>query len=199
MITVLLLCSVLSGQDNVDVAVQNALQMFANDPPVYEVQRAALRRFGVTQGDMDSYRMASRLKALLPNLSGSYTQDLSKLNRAKSDRLLWRTQAPFDADDPQVAEAESSNGRVFGATVSWNLSSLVFDQSQLDAYGLVGIHEDLLKEITRLYYTRQHNLLALALSPPPDARARAALVLRTREIEAMLDALTGGAWTRMRR
>ncbi|MFC1609898.1 hypothetical protein ACFL6C_02980 [Myxococcota bacterium] len=181
-----------------DSAVREALKLFANDPPVTEVQRAALEHFSVSQDDLSGYRTSARLKALMPSLTGSYTQDDTKLNIYATDRMIWRAQAPFDPDDPQTADAQSGLGRAFSASVTWNLASLVFDSNQLETYALVGIHEDLLKEVTRLYYTRQHNMLALALDPPKDPRARAALLLRTREIEAMLDALTGGAWSRLR-
>ena len=32
----------------------------------------------------------------------------------------------------------------------------------------------------------------------PNVRAKAALIVRTRELEAMLDAMTGGGWSRLR-
>lgn len=175
--------------------VERVMRMLDADPPVAKVQKAALEHFSVTQDDMSGYRAAARLKALLPSITGSYTYDDGKLSRIENDRI----RATVDPNLPQIIEGRNEIGRAYGASASWDLSSLVFDGNQLETYALVGIHEDVLKEVTRLYYTRQHNMLALALSPPNDARARAALMLRTREIEAMLDAMTGGAWSRMRK
>ncbi len=176
--------------------VQQALKLLADDPPIAEVQKAALEYFAVTQDDVAGYRSASRLKALMPALSGSYTRDDNRFDRNGIDRAVFTGSLP---DSPQTTDATIGVGRAYIASATWELGSLVFDPSELEAYALVGIHEDILKEVTRLYFTRQHNILALVLDPPKDTRARAALVLRTNEIEAMLDALTGGKWSKWRR
>jgi len=180
-----------------DPALRKAMKLFANDPPIAKVQQAALEHFRVAQDDLDGYRTSSRLKALMPAVNGSYTHDDSRNDSRSSDRNAWLGGAAWDPNNPQMVNAASGLGRAFSAGVSWDLKSLVFDSNMLETYALVGIHEDILKEVTRLYYTRQHNILALELNPPSDARARAALYLRTKELEAMLDALTGGAWNRM--
>lgn len=177
--------------------VQQALNLLADDPPIADVQKAALEYFAVTQDDVAGYRWASRLKALMPALSGSYTYDENRLDRDGIDRAVYGVGSwPLS---PQTTDESKGVGRAYIASATWELGSLVFDPSELEAYALVGIHEDILKEVTRLYFTRQHNILALVLDPPKDTRARAALVLRTNEIEAMLDALTGGKWSKMSR
>lgn len=192
------LLALVTTAPTLDPAVREALKLLDDDPPIAEVQKAALEYFSVSHDDLQGYRTSARLKALMPALTGSYTQDDTKLNRYLTDRLVWRAQAPFDAADPQEAEAQSGVGRAYSASASWNLAPLVFDSNQLESYALVVIHEDVLKEVTRLYYTRQHNVLALALDPPKDPRSRASLLIRTREIEALLDALTGGKWSELR-
>jgi hypothetical protein len=196
MVTPVLLALVAATPAN-DPALKQAMKLFAKDPPIAKVQQAALEHFRVAQDDLSGYRTSARLKGLMPSVTGSYSQDNNRLDTFNTNRQEWRGEAAFNAADPQLAGAESGLGRGYAASVSWNLSSLVFDSNMLETYALVGIHEDILKEVTRLYYTRQHNILALELNPPSDARARAALYLRTREIEAMLDGLTGGAWSRM--
>jgi len=175
-----------------DPEVTRAFKILDQDPPIADVQKAALEYFGVTQGDLSGYRAAARLKALLPSLSGTFAQDDGKLAREETNRLIYPDQGV------QITDDSTSLGRAFGASVTWDLAPLVFDANELGAYALVGIHQDLVKEVPRLYYTRQHNILALALDPPKDVRAKAALIVRTRELEAMLDAMTGGAWTKMR-
>lgn len=180
-----------------DDQVKQVLTLLDADPPVAEVQRAALEYFRVTQSDLSGYRAAARLKGLFPALSGGYDQGQSALTKLSTDQAKWPS--PFDARNPQVTDQDDGLSRSFGATLSWDLGTLVFNSDELDAYGLVGIHEDVVKEVTRLYYTRQHNLLVLALDAPTDVRARAALVLRTRELEAMLDAMTGGEWSRLKK
>lgn len=179
-----------------DPAVRDALKLFVNDPSIQDIQEAALEHFKVATDDLTGYRAAARLKALMPSFTGSYTQDDSRLTDLSSDRnqsYIW------DPNNPQVTKKTSGVGRAFSASATWNLTSLIFDSNQLEAYALVGIHEDVLTEVTRLYYTRQHNLLAISLDPPKDPRAKVALLLRTREIEAMLDAMTGGEWSRLQK
>ncbi len=171
-----------------DEAVATALRLLDRDPPIAKVQEAALDHFKVATADLSGYRAAARLKALLPAVTGSYTQDDNKVS-------VVNISQPTDVT---VTDDTNGLGRAFSASVTWDLSSLIFDASELEAYALVGIHEDVVQEVTRLYYTRQHNLLSLALDPPSDVRARAGLILRTREAEAMLDAMTGGEWSRLK-
>jgi hypothetical protein len=188
---------VLAAPPVMDPAVREVMQIFAKDPPIAEVQRAALEHFSLSQSDISGYRASARLKALMPTLTGTFVQDDNRSTTYFTDQVLWGR--PFDADNPQTTDSLSGIGRTYTAGVAWNLTSLVFDSQQLEAYSLVGVHEDLVKEVTRLYFTRQHNLLALALDPPKEQRALAALWLRTREIEALLDSMTGGAWSEMRK
>ncbi|MBC7793114.1 MAG: hypothetical protein H7Z43_05360 [Clostridia bacterium] len=185
-----------AASSDVEADVDRALRVLAQDPPVGDVQKAAVDYFRVNQGDLTYYRTVSRLRALLPTLSGSYTYSSDGVLGYSNDRIA--TGVAYDPNNPQTVTTNTTVGRAYGASASWNLQSLIFDSSQLDTYALVGIHEDLVKEVTRLYYTRQHNMLAFSLSPPGDARARAALIVRTREIESMLDALTGNAWTKLK-
>lgn len=195
---VLLLVAAALAQASPEAEVERALRLLAQDPPVTEVQRAALEHFRVTHDDLSSYRSAARLRALMPTVSGSYARNDGDRLRLETDRAVFGGGAAFDPRNPQVTDSASDVGRAYSAGVTWNLQSLVFDNSQLETYALVGIHEEVVKEVTRLYYTRQHNLLALALAPPSDIRARAGLILRTRELEAMLDAMTGGGWSKLK-
>lgn len=184
------------ASSDVEADVDRALRILAQDPPVGEIQKAAVDYFKVNQGDLTYYRTVSRLRALLPSISGAYTYSSDGVLGYSNDRIA--TGVAYDPANPQVVNSNNTVGRNYSASASWNLQGLIFDSSQLDTYALVGIHEDLVKEVTRLYYTRQHNMLAFTLSPPGDARARAALIVRTREIESMLDALTGNAWTKLK-
>ncbi len=179
-----------------DKALTEALATLAKDPPIAAVQEAALDYFAVEEGDIMGYRALARLRGLVPSLTGAVSLDDNKETRLSTDQNVWAQ--PFDPADPQVTDAVSGVGRTFAASATWDLSTLLFSPSELESYALVGIQEDLLKEVTRLYYTRQHNLLALLLDPPSDLRAKAALILRIRESEAMLDALTGGAFTKLK-
>ncbi len=204
MVTVLLFMSLAQAGDapmasasaDVEADVDRAMRVLAQDPPVAEVQKAAVEYFRVAQNDLNYYRLVSRMRALLPTLSAGYTYSSDGTLTLGNDRIV--TGVGYDPANPQTTTNSDQVGRNYSVGLNWALPGLIFDSSQLDTYALVGIHEDLIKEVTRLYYTRQHNMLAFTLAPPGDARARAALIVRTREIEAMLDALTGNAWTKLK-
>ena len=180
-----------------DADVNAALRLLADDPPIADIQKAALDHFGVATADLTTYRVTARLRALVPSVNGGVSQNDSKSRRMSTD--LGQVSFPWDPANPQIHDNTDGTGRNYNAGLSWDLKGLVFDNAQLEAYALVGINEDVVKEVTRLYYARQHNVLALALDPPKDPRGRAALILRTREIEAMLDAMTGGVWTSLKK
>lgn len=183
----------------VDPEVQRVMQILARDPDVRRVQRAAVDYFRVSQEDIAGYRSGARLRALLPTISGGYTYDDTLNDRISTDRVAVGINQPFDPNNPQITDITNGVGRAFSAGAAWNLGGLVFNGAEIDAYSLVGIYEDVVKQVTRIYYTRQHNLLALALDPPDNPRAKAGLVLRTQELDSMLDAYTGGAWTKMKK
>ncbi len=180
----------------VDPEVQRVLKILKQDPPVWVVQQAALNYFRVNQGDIEGYRSSARLRALLPNVNGGYTYNDNRSDGLSTDQSVFGR--PFDPTNPQVTDITNGTGRGYSAGLSWDFGTLVFNPSEIDAYSLVGIHEDVMKQVTRIYYTRQHNLLALALDPPDSPRAKAGLILRTQELDSMLDAYTGGAWTKLK-
>ncbi len=184
------------GSADVEADVDRAMKVLAQDPPVSEVQKAAVDYFKVAQSDLSYYRTVARLRNLLPALSAGYTYSRDGVLGYTNDRIA--TGEAYNPNNPQTVSSNNTLGRSYTAGASWTLSGLIFDSSMLDTYALVGINEDLVKEVTRLYYTRQHNVLAFTLQPPGDARARAALILRTREIESVLDALTGNAWSKLK-
>ncbi|MEO1170934.1 MAG: hypothetical protein AAFX94_02630, partial [Myxococcota bacterium] len=170
----------------VDPEVKRVMKILKTDPPVRAVQQAALNFFRVNQGDIEGYRSSSRLRALLPSVNGGYNYGDDRSDQLSTDRAVFGGGLPFDPTNPQVTDVNNGTSRGYSAGASWDLGTLVFNPSEIDAYSLVGIHEDVMKQVTRIYYTRQHNLLGLALAPRASPRAIAGLGLRAHELESML-------------
>ena len=65
-----------------------------------------------------------------------------------------------------------------------------------EAREIIELRDDVLDEVTQLYFERRRALLQLASEPPapPDEAAR--LRLRADELASGLDAWTGGWWSR---
>jgi hypothetical protein len=78
-------------------------------------------------------------------------------------------------------------------TLEWDLGDTRFDPEAIDvsreAREVIELRDDVLDEITQLYFERQRALDGLASAPPAEQRA---LALRADELAAGLDAWTGG-------
>ncbi len=57
------------------------------------------------------------------------------------------------------------------------------------------LRDRLLTEVTRLYFERRRQQVALLLEPPAELRARVDAELRLLELTAGIDALTGGRFS----
>jgi hypothetical protein len=123
-------------------------------------------------------------------LSAGYRLDNSDFSRVLSQMIT----NPMNIN-------ENTDTRTNSVTVGgvWDLRELAFNPSEVQVYGLVGIQRDLILEVTRTYFLRRQLLVRLALRPPADQLARATLDLRVEEYTAILDALTGGWFSRAQR
>ena len=90
----------------------------------------------------------------------------------------------------------------WGVSLSWDLADIVWstDQTSIDSRSklMVELREDILDQVTRLYFERrrvQVDLLA-AVSLMPDPRWAMDKQLRVDELTAMIDALTDGEFTK---
>jgi hypothetical protein len=72
----------------------------------------------------------------------------------------------------------------------------VFNPAEVQVYGVIGIQRDLALEVTRTYYLRKQLVLLRKTKPPEDPVSAATLDLRIDEYTALLDALTGGWFSR---
>jgi hypothetical protein len=166
--------------------VAAARRALAHEPTVAETTRRALEYFRVHPEAIDGLRSSARGRALLPVIAAGYQygQDRSQLFY-----------------DQQITEPQTRDQNAAGTSHAvsvgalWDLRQLVFNPAEVDAYGLVAVQRDVMLEITRTYFLRRQLQLRLALRPPDDPLAYAALELRVNEFAAILDTLTGGWFT----
>jgi hypothetical protein len=165
------------------------LAKFDNEPTVREVQKAAIEYYNVSPDEIQSLRSRARHKALMPALSigGSTYKQSSSL---AVDDIVYRAIG--------IARFEDQNGAYYGvnATVSWNLDRLVFNAEELDVMSLIGIQDGIQREVTTLYYVRRRLQIDQQLNPAPTTSARIASQLRLEELTGLLDAYTGGMFSR---
>jgi len=172
-----------------DAEVQKILARFSDEPTVRDVQLAAIEYYNVSPDTINSLRSRARKKALMPGLSvgGSAYRQSSSL---AVDDIIYRAVG--------VARFEDQNGVYLGgtATLTWNLDKLVFNAEELDVMSLIGIQDGIQREVTTLYYVRRRLQIEQMLNPPTTVAARIAAELRLEELTGLLDAYTGGAFSK---
>jgi hypothetical protein len=169
--------------EQIDAADEYVRQLIRREPRAHEVIEVALRHYRVHATEIDALRASSRYRGLLPVFS-----TIGSVNRSGSASASSQT-----ISNPQdTVSNQAYNGYAVSLGLSWDLRELMFNPSELQAYGLVGIQQDILLEVTRAYFMRRQLQIRLAIRPPSDVLTKAILELRVDEYAAILDAMTGG-------
>ncbi len=165
--------------------------LIAREPTAGEVQRAAIRYADVGNGKIKRWHLASRLKALVPDLS--LGKDFSVHNNVDLDRA-GTNQADLFILGP------NSNSKGNAIDLDWKLGDLVWgsNQTSIDSREklMVELRNDIVNEITRLYFERRRLLMELYLKEPEDKKGYLDLLLRIDELTSYMDGLTGGYLSR---
>jgi hypothetical protein len=150
----------------------------ALEPSVAELQAAAIRLAGVEAERGHSLTRRSRRAGAVPHL---------RLRFGRGNIGYLRG---LDGVDRYVAT--NTDEWHVEAEAAWSLDRLVFDHNEgiasREAQRLAVRRQELIHEVTRLYFARERAKLALARAPDEAERA-----LALDELSAELDALTGGA------
>ena len=81
-------------------------------------------------------------------------------------------------------------------TLSWDLGDIAYEPESIDVSHetreVIELRDDVLDEITQLYFERRRVLAALAASADPPSADSLQLRLRASELAAGIDAWTGG-------
>jgi hypothetical protein len=158
-------------------------QALAGEPRIEAVQRAAAARAGIGREEAEGWRRRSRLAALVPRLSADYRHD------ERSYRVTGLSAGA------EVDYIRSSPGDTVSVRLDWDLDGLVLGRRELEAASaaqrVAAGRQRAVERASHLYYERVRLRLALAASPPDDARKRAEVELELEEVTAELDALTG--------
>jgi hypothetical protein len=172
-----------------DAEVARIMAKFDNEPTVRQVQLAAIAYYNVSPDTIQSLRSKARHKALLPGLTigGSVYKLSSSLS---VDDIIYR---PIG-----IAQYQDQNNVYTGVSTSltWNLDKLVFNAEELDVMSLIGIQDGIQREVTTLYYVRRRLQIEQLLNPPATTAARIAAELRLEELTGLLDAYTGGFFSK---
>jgi hypothetical protein len=172
-----------------DDEVEKIMARFEGEPTVRDVQKAAIEYYNVSPDTIQALRGRARHKSLLPGVTigvSGYRQS----SELAVDDIVYRALG--------IARNESQNAAYFGGntTLTWNLDRLVFNAEELDVMSLIGIQDGIQREVTTLYYVRRRLQIEQLLNPPTTTAARIGNELRLEELTGLLDAYTGGFFSR---
>jgi len=167
--------------------VQRLLDGFGDDPTVHELMTAAEREAEARPDRLRSWMSRARWAALAPRLSAGIDRSFGRdesLNLSNGGRDL-------STDDDMGWRADAS----------WELSRLIFSPDEMrvarEGMRLGELRQQVLATVVRLYFERRRLQVQGKLKTgSEDIAATLDREVRIREIEANLDALTGGAMSR---
>ena len=163
------------------------LQNFSHEPNYHQIQKAAIEYAEVNPDKIAKWRRAAKTKAFLPKLSFGIERDSDKTLQWISGSQTWL-----------IGPEDESTG--WDITCSWDLGELIWndDQTSIDTRSklMVELRDDILDEVTRLYFERRKLQVELMQNPPTDVNKFLEKELRLEELTASIDAMTGGYLSR---
>jgi hypothetical protein len=169
---------------------------FRDDPPVAVLRAAATALASAEPERARSFLLRARLSGWLPEI------------RVRLDRRLARTEsldlAPSAVDPVGVTPVgvDSINDMRYEWRATWDLGRVVFSPEELGASAqavrLAEVRRETESLVIRLYFERRRLKAEALTSDAPDAASEARVEVHVQELEAELDSLTGGAFSRWR-
>ena len=170
--------------------------IFSLEPTIQETQAKALQFSGIPSGmQFGAYKRQARLRNVLPQIDTSFDNSDYALNS-----LETRGSDQYDSADSSINSSLDKNRKAAmdnefntGFRFTWHLDRLIYDPEIIDivnsARVSANIRENLLTELTQIYFQRK-NLLSELMSNPFSRTMTQKFKLQ--ELTADIDARTGG-------
>lgn len=160
-----------------------------NEPTAAQVQEIAIRYAEVMPEKIQRWRTGAALRNWIPKFTLSLDQDTD--TTVVSSTSGGKTSFSVGPEDRSV-------GVGFGFT--WDLANFIWnpDQTSIDVRSrlMVQLRQDILEEVTRLYFERKRLMAEFEGNPTQDAILQKERSLKIEEVTAQIDALTGGWFSR---
>jgi hypothetical protein len=181
-----------SSEHNSDLTEKNIraseiLSAFSHEPTIAEIRQAAIDYADVNPEKINQWKKAAARKAWLPDLNLDYDQNKDW----QSSTYFYSTSTQKYKDDDVTRRDDDS----WSVSLSWELGDLIWNSAQASIDNrsklMVQLRDDILNEVTRLYYERRRLQVEMLVSPPVDIKDRIEKELRLQELTADIDSLTG--------
>jgi len=159
---------------------------YKDEPKISEVQQAAIKYAEVEPGKIIKWRRQAARKALFPQVRIG-------IDRNTTDLWHWEGGSTTKTDDDILRRGHDSIE--WDVTLSWDLGEFIWnnDQTSIDVRSrlMVQLRDDILDEVTKLYFERIRVRMEIDNLTIEDSRKRCEKELKLQELTAYLDALTG--------
>jgi photosystem II stability/assembly factor-like uncharacterized protein len=162
---------------------------FDHEPTIEEIREAAIVYAEVHPNKIRRWRMAAATRAWLPDVRFAYGKDHG-----------WQSSHYF-YKDPELNkyvrdnDITKDNDKAWSISLTWELGDIIWnnDQTSIDSRSrlMVQLRDDVLNEVTRLYYERRRIQIEMFMSPLMEIKDRIEQQLRLQELTANIDSLTG--------
>ncbi|HPB68580.1 MAG TPA: hypothetical protein PKU74_06710, partial [Candidatus Omnitrophota bacterium] len=159
------------------------------EPTILDVHQMVIDYADVSPGKIKDWKERARMKALLPSFSVG-------LDREGGNLFHWNTAVNPD---------ELQKGRDYlswDISLSWDFSDFIWssEQTSIDSRAklMVELREDLLSQVTRIYFERRRIQMEILNENPGATGVDVPFErqLRIAELTAIIDAMTGGRFSR---
>lgn len=170
---------------------------YEQEPSIQKLHEIVIEYADVSPDKIRHWQELAKKKAWLPSVSIGLDGDN---NRTKSDSV-WGSyssggQCFIGPDDKTVYDNFS-----WGVSFTWNLDELIWsgDLTSIDSRAklMVDLREDLLEQVTRVYFERRRLQLELQFGDQFSEREWLERRLRIEELTALIDGMTGGQFSKM--
>lgn len=161
---------------------------YENEPSIGEVQKMAVLYAEVNPDKIKNWRKDAKLRAILPKVTFG-------IDHSSSDtyEIYTGSSASYSVIGPR------DNTEGWDIAFTWDLGDLIYNEHQtsIDVRSklMVQLRDEILNEITRLYFERRRLQMELAFNKPATETQAIEKKLRLEELTASIDALTGGAFS----
>ena len=175
---------------------QVAQTQFPDEPTIHQVHDWTIEYGEVHPDKIKEWRRLAQKRAWVPQLDIGVD---GSNGRTIADSIYGTTSS---GGSHHIGPDDKSFDQDFGwdVTLSWDLADLIYssDQTTIDSRSklMVELREDLLDQVTRLYFERRRLQFELARAASADAQWQFDQQMRIDELTALIDAMTGGKFSK---